>query len=96
MQIMRYCAYIGLCAVCAGCSVEKRCHSGVEEVFAEYRAMHNAEDGARKYDRAIVQAGMHVNEAQTQEATRNFEGCVESLDAAREALARARAAAADQ
>lgn len=93
MTIMRYCAYAVLCGMLVACSAEKQCLSGVDEVYSSYRALHNAEDGARKYERAIVQAGMHVNEAQTQQATRNYEGCVESVKAAREALAKARSAA---
>jgi len=93
MTTMRYCAYAGLCAMLVACSAETQCEDGVEEVYTAYRSLHNAEDGARKYERAIVDAGMHVNQAQTQEATRNFEGCVESVKAARDALARARSAA---
>lgn len=89
---MRVSACVALSALFSGCSAEQRCTSGVDEVYSEYRTLHNAEDGARKYERAIVQAGMHVNEAQTQQATRNFEGCVRSVKAARASLAEARAA----
>ncbi len=92
MKTMRFSACIAACIVLSACSAEKQCNSGVEEVYNTYRAMHNAENGARKYERAIVQAGMHVNEAQTQQATRNFEGCVQSVKAARNALKAARAA----
>lgn len=92
IKTMRFSAFAVLCVALMACSAEKQCNSGVEEVNDAYRTLHNAENGARKYERAIVQAGMHVNEAQTQQATRNFEGCVQSVKAARNALREARAA----
>ncbi|MHA7835408.1 MAG: hypothetical protein ACX94A_13120 [Algiphilus sp.] len=92
IKTMRFSACVAVCVVLGACSAETQCNSGVEEVYSAYRALHNAENGARKYERAIVQAGMHVNEAQTQQATRNFEGCVRSVKAARRSLKEARAA----
>ena len=89
---MRFSACVAVCVLLTACSAEKQCNNGVDEVYSAYRGLHNAENGARKYERAIVEAGMHVNEAQTQQATRNFEGCVRSVKAARSALKEARAA----
>lgn len=79
---------IGLLAACA--SAEERCRQGVDEINGEYMFLHSVDNGRMKHDDNVVQGGMHVNNAQTQLATRNFEGCVESVDAARDYLERAR------
>lgn len=78
----------GLLAACA--SPEERCREGVGAVNTEYMFLHNVDNGRLKFDDDVVKAGMHVNSAQTQLATRNFDGCVESVEAARESLERAR------
>lgn len=79
---------IGLLAACA--SAEERCRQGVEEINDEYMFLHSVDNGRMKYDDDVVRGGMHVNKAQTQLATRNFEGCVESIEAARDHLEEAR------
>ena len=79
---------LALVAACA--SAQERCQQGVQEINSEYMFLHNVDNGRMKFDEDVVKGGMHVNNAQTQMATRNFEGCVESVDAARERLERAR------
>lgn len=81
-------AAVGLLAACA--SDEERCRDGLEKVNSEYMFLHNVDNGRLKYDEDVVQGGMHVNSAQTQKATRNFEGCVESVREARRHLRQAR------
>jgi hypothetical protein len=71
-------------------SAEERCRQGVEEVNSDYMFLHSVDNGRLKHDDDVVEGGMHVNGAQTQLATRNFEGCMESVEAARKHLERAR------
>lgn len=79
---------LGLLAACA--SAEERCRQGVDKINSEYMFLHSVDNGRMKYDDDVVKGGMYVNNAQTQLATRNFDGCVESVDAAHDYLERAR------
>ena len=79
-----------LAAALGACSAEDQCREGVGEISREFRALHSADDGRLSRDDDLVEGGMHVNNAESQLATRNFEGCVESLRQARDYLARAR------
>lgn len=83
--VMLFAGMLGACA-----SAEERCREGVETTNEQYSELHNLDNGRLKYDENVVDSGMHVNNAQTQLATRNFEGCLESLEEARRDLALAR------
>ena len=81
---------LALTLVAACASAEERCQQGVQEINSEYMFLHSVDNGRLKHDDDVVEGGMHVNGAQTQLATRNFEGCMESVEAARKHLERAR------
>lgn len=72
----------------SACSAEDNCRSGIEKADDAYRELYLAMQDLQKPD-AVVKAGMYINEAQTQEATRNFEGCVESVKQAEQEIRRA-------
>jgi hypothetical protein len=74
----------------AGCSAEDQCTKRLPELEAQHHHWHSVDNGRLKFETPVVEAGMLLNNAQVQKATGNFEGCVESLKAARAELRKMR------
>lgn len=92
MRMAHWAAPMTAALILAGCGAEQRCDRKIDDLHEEYRRLHNMEDGRHKQQPDVVRAGEHVNAAITQQATQNFEGCVDSLKEAERALSRARRA----